>query len=186
MNLIMTWTLTELLHISRGLMLQFMKWYNVEKLRKNKRNEKSVKDIRSGWPIVKFQQNKGMCSMERREWNLKVEIKSNLYPNTFISMNYNQKNRWRCSFLDDDDDVIVIACMYGLSLQWDMPWNFNSFLSSCYHEIVLHEVIFSVLLAPQCALLNTSNTREEVRCHYEVSQVPVYIHTFFNNNKEIV
>jgi len=117
-----------------------------------------------------------MCNMERREWNLKVEIKSNLYPNTFISMDYNQKNRWRCSSLVHSMMLQSLHVCTDYHCRETCHEISISFFRRCYHEIVLHEVIFSVLLAPQCALLNTSNTREEVRCHYEVSQVPVYTH----------
>lgn len=118
-----------------------------------------------------------MCNMERREWNLKVEIKSNLYPNTFISMDYNQKNHWRCSFLVHSMMLQSLHVCTHYHCRETCHEISISFFRRCYHEIVLHEAIFSVLLAPQCALLNTSNTRVRSKMPlWSLSSACVYTH----------
>lgn len=76
---------TPLLHISTFsvLCINIMKMIQlfkgtdeIEIKKKQKMNVKSVKDTRSGWPIVKLRER----HVQHEKETSKVEIKSNLYP----------------------------------------------------------------------------------------------------------
>lgn len=121
-----------------------------------------------------------------RKWNLKVEIKSNLYPHT--SMVYNQKNLWRCSFPHFGHDVTIIACMYYHCR--DMPWNFNFLFLFCSLIVAaaMKSYYLKYFLAPLWSTMcivkylknNTTDMMKSFKCLYISRYTHIFLLLFIN------